>query len=64
MIILSKEHRDKWLEHPTDSKRDMLRKQRVFMHYNKDHRKNCMCTVVTRKLFFVKFNEWYAKIGN
>lgn len=64
MITLSKEEIERWNEHPTSSKRDMLRKQRIFMRFNPEHRKNCMCTIVSRKLFFVQFNEWYAKIRN
>jgi hypothetical protein len=63
MILLQSEI-DTWQTHPSDSKKDMLTCQRIFLAYNSDAEYYCMCSKTKRKIKRVQFNEWYAKNAN
>ena len=63
MILLASEI-ETWETHPSDSKKDMLTCQRIFLAYNSSSQYYCMCEKTRRKMKRVEFNEWYAKIAN
>ena len=63
-MILSQREIDIWEKHPTDSKRDLHARQRIFLAYNPESQYYCMCGLTKRKIKYVQFNEWYAEITN
>lgn len=63
-MILSQKEIDTWETHPSDSKKDMLTCQRIFLAYNSSATYYCMCSKTKRKMKRVEFNEWYDKISN
>jgi hypothetical protein len=63
MILLQSEI-DTWKTHPSDSKKDMLTCQRIFLAYNSEAVYYCMCAKTRRKMKRVEFNEWYEQISN
>jgi hypothetical protein len=63
-MILSQKDNEVWETHPSDSKKDMLTCQRIFLAYNIDASYYCMCGKIKRKILRVQYNEWYAKGSN